>query len=106
VVFDELLNYDEFAENELLALYLFLQSRGLDFEWFVTVGEVYPFEKTCAGMQPPGAFMGYRKLGCYQNTSIVLKPDTDREARLAPFLVRAGELVKQRPLRQALAISA
>ena len=70
------------------------------------MGDVYPFEKACAGVQPPGAFMGYRKLGCYQNASIVLKRDTDREARLAPFLARAGELLRQRPLRQPLAIFA
>jgi len=32
IVFDELLNYGEFADNELLAFYLFLVARGLSFE--------------------------------------------------------------------------
>ncbi len=102
IVFDELLNYDEFAENELLALYLFLRDRRLDFEWFVTVGEAWPFEKACAGVQPAGAFEGYREHGCYQNAAIRFKSDTDLEARLAPFRNHAGELARLRPLRQPL----
>lgn len=101
IVFDELLNYDEFAENELLALYLFLTRRNLGFEWFVTVGTPYPFDQACAGRQPPGAFAGYREHGHYQNAAIVITaPREDAHDRLARFLPQARALTQQRPLRQ------
>jgi hypothetical protein len=99
IVFDELLNYGEFADNELLALYLFLTARGLSFEWFVTVGEVWPFEKACAGEHPAGAFCGYRDRCCYQNAAVVLTAGT-ADARLGPFIAAAARLAQQRPPRQ------
>jgi SAM-dependent methyltransferase len=101
IVFDELLNYDEFAENELLAFYLFLARRGLDFEWFVTTGKAWPFGEACAGRQPAGAFAGYREQGCYQNTSVIITAASDAtRSRLDPFLPLARELVNLRDLRQ------
>lgn len=99
IVFDELLNYDEFADNELLALYLFLRERGLSFEWFVTVGEAWPFEKACAGDHPADGFRGYRDRCCYQNAAVLLT-EGKGDARLAPFMETAARLARLRPPRQ------
>ncbi len=105
IVFDELLNYAEFPENELLALYLFLQARNLDFDWFVTIGDIYPFEQACAGQQPPNAFIGYRNLCCYQNTSIIIKAASDASRRIEQFLPLASALARQRPLERTFSTS-
>jgi len=102
IVFDELLNYAEFPENELLALYLFLRARNLDFEWFVTIGDLYPFEQACAGKQPDDAFVGYRNLCCYQNTSIVITASTGSLNRIEKFMPLARSLARQRPLQRSM----
>jgi hypothetical protein len=100
IVFDELVNYAEFPENELLALYLFLQARNLDFEWFVTIGEIYPFEDICLGKQPPNAFIGYRNLCCYQNTSIIIKGPSKTRHRMERYLPTAYRLARERPMQR------
>ncbi len=102
IVFDELLNYQEFPENELLAFYLFLNRYDLDFEWFVTIGDALAFERSCTGEQPAGGFLGYRKLGFYQNTSVIIKSATGRSQRIAGFMSEAIRLSKLRPLQQPL----
>ena len=100
IVFDELLNYDEFPENELLAFYMFLRAHQLDFDWFVTIGDAWPFEQFCAGDRPAGAFRGYRDRCCYQNAAVVLKRRTDHRRKLESFLEAAARLARQRPVRQ------
>jgi hypothetical protein len=71
VAFDELMNYSEFATNEFLALYLFLQRTGLDFEWAATWGRPYPLRET-EGRMLDTDFIGYRSAGYFQNQSIRL----------------------------------
>lgn len=73
LVFDELMNYTEFAANEFLALYLFLERTELDFDWLVTWGRAYPLAET-EGRMLDVAFDGYRAAGYFQNQSIRLKP--------------------------------
>lgn len=75
LVFDELMNYTEFAANEFLALYLFLERTGLDFEWLATWGHAYPLAET-EGRMLDVAFDGYRAAGYFQNQAIRLKPRT------------------------------
>jgi hypothetical protein len=42
IVFDELLHYNHFLSNEMLAFWEFLEATGLDFEWVATTGNVMP----------------------------------------------------------------
>jgi hypothetical protein len=71
IVFDELLNYNEFMANEFLALFLFLEREKLDFDWFVTCGKFYPILETGGSMLGRG-FRRYRAAGYYQNQAIRL----------------------------------
>ncbi len=71
LVFDELLNYAECAENELLAFFDFLEERELDFEWVATVGKAYPFLAS-EGSLPGMGFNEYRRAGYYQNQAVRL----------------------------------
>lgn len=71
IAFDELINYSEFAANEFLALYLFLQRTGLDFEWAVTWGRAYPLVES-EGRTLDTDFIGYRSAGYFQNQTIRL----------------------------------
>ena len=98
IVFDELLNYDEFAENELLAFYMFLEQYKLDFEWFVTMGDVLPFKLSCQDNQYKGGFISYRNRGFYQNTSVIIKPDAGRAERMQKYMPEARELANRKPM--------
>jgi len=71
IVFDELMNYTEFATNEFLALYLMLDRLGLDFEWAVAWGKAYPLVES-EGRMLDVAFDGYRAAGYFQNQAIRL----------------------------------
>ncbi len=71
IVFDELMNYTEFATNEFLALYLMLQTTGLDFEWAVAHGAAFPLAQR-AGQMLDAGFAGYREAGYFQNQAIRL----------------------------------
>jgi hypothetical protein len=80
LVFDELINYDQFLANEFLALFLFLERRGLDFAWCVTCGAFYPMLETGRVMLGRG-FQHYRRAGYYQNQAIRL---SERAAETRP----------------------
>lgn len=71
IVFDELMNYTEFAANEFLALYLMLRETGLDFEWAVAHGAAFPVAQRAGQMLDTG-FAGYRTAGYFQNQAIRL----------------------------------
>jgi hypothetical protein len=71
IVFDELMNYREFAENEFLAFYEFLLQHDLDFEWAITVGNAFPFAKHNARMTNQ-RFGFYRAQKLFQNQAIRL----------------------------------
>ena len=42
IVFDELLHYDGFLHNEMLAFWEFLRETGAAFEWVATAGDTMP----------------------------------------------------------------
>jgi hypothetical protein len=76
LVFDELINYEEFLANEFLALFLLLERLGLDFDWCVTCGSFYPVLET-GGRMIGGRFLDYRAAGYYQNQAIRLRARED-----------------------------
>ena len=100
ILFDELVNYMEFPENEFLAFYEFLNKSGLDFEWLVRVGTLHPFSRFCAPDGLKGDFKTFRRRRHYQNSSIRLVADRGKAARLATFADEARRLAALRPMRQ------
>ncbi len=98
LVFDELMNYAEFAVNEFLALFLFLERTGLDFEWLATWGKPYPWSQA-EGLLPAWGFDAYRAAGYFQNQAIRLIPRTAGGHFDGPA---AGQSTIER-LKQALA---
>lgn len=75
MVFDELMHYTEFAANEMLALFLFLEATKLDFDWIVRLGRPYPFTARGGEMLDGAGFADYRAKGFHQTQAIRL---TDR----------------------------
>ncbi len=73
IVFDELMNYREFAQNEFLAFYQFLCLHELDFEWAVTTGSAFPYRQH-NGVMANQPFGQYRARGYFQNQTIRLLP--------------------------------
>lgn len=68
IIFDELINYKGFLNNEMKALYEFLQEKTLRFEWYTTFGNKPSLH------QPPYAGMKeYRENGLYQQCAIIIK---------------------------------
>lgn len=65
IVFDELINYAGFADNEMLALYELLTAKGLSFEWFARVGR-------SPTLPPQVSMRQMRGRGFYQNVAIKL----------------------------------
>ncbi|MBH0239557.1 class I SAM-dependent methyltransferase [Methylobrevis albus] len=102
IVFDELVNYLDFPENEFLAFYRFLLRADLDFEWYVKVGSLYPFDRFCSRDRLRGDLAAFRKHGHYQNVAVRLVPAGDRSRRIAAHLKAAKRLARMRPLRQPL----
>jgi predicted O-methyltransferase YrrM len=45
IVFDELIHYDRFMHNEILAFWEFLRDTGVEFEWMATRDGVLPIEE-------------------------------------------------------------
>lgn len=103
IVFDELLNYRRFLENELLALFELVEARGLDFEWLATAGDACSLEVQLGPDALKGPMKAFRARGYYQNAAIRLVVDRDRAQRTAPFREQAARLAAMRPLRQPLA---
>jgi len=101
IVFDELLHYRGFRENEFLAFYEFLETRGLTFRWLARNGKCMPLERflkqhkdcTLPSMQD------LRKAGYHQNVAVMLevRPD-DYEGRLALYRDEADRFAKTYPL--------
>jgi len=97
LVFDELVNYAEFAVNEFLALFLFLDRTDLDFEWLATWGKAFPWAEA-EGQLPGWGFDRYRTAGYFQNQAIRLKARTVG----GHFDGSAASLATVERLRQAL----
>lgn len=99
ILFDELVNYMEFPENEFFAFYEFLTENGLDFEWLIRVGALYPFSRFCAPDGLKGDFKTFRHRGHYQNSSIRLVVDRGKASRIAMFAAEGRRLAELRPMR-------
>lgn len=72
IVFDELLHYLEFADNEMLALYEFLQRTGYDFEWVGIRGKIMDVDRILfqPDSLPQGGFKYLRQQGYMQEAAI------------------------------------
>ncbi len=71
IVFDELLHYKDFMENEMLAFYEFVQREGIHFEWIGTRGDVMPVEQFLRQYeQLPSSFVEWRKMGYDQGAAL------------------------------------
>lgn len=91
LVFDELVNYEGFFFNEMLALYEFLTDNGLDANWSTVVGRIWP---ASTERMPSRRFGEYREDGFCQNQSIRLCEENCGGFRdVATSLRGSGELV-------------
>ena len=99
IVFDELLNYDSFLDNEMLAFYEMLRRQGFGFEWFATIGSIFPMDRLVAGDIPVG-WRAFREAGCYQNACVRITAGPMADA--SRFLPRAAAFAETRPLRRPL----
>ena len=74
IVFDELLHYNPFLDNEMLALYQFIQESGLDFEWVAIRGKVLTIDEYLSPSPNlefiRGIMADYRKNGYEQEVAI------------------------------------
>ena len=91
ILFDELLFYNRFLQNELLAFFGFLSEYNLDFEWALTQGkalslEVF-FELTAPGSPfKSGKMAAFRDLGYFQSAAVrICERPTDWSSRLERF---------------------
>lgn len=91
LLFDELVNYDEFLGNEMLALYEWTRDSGLGVQWLATKGKLRPLREYTAGVE--GGFIGYRRERFYQNAGLAVCEDHERDKREAGFISEARELV-------------
>nr|WP_233061372.1 class I SAM-dependent methyltransferase [Parvularcula mediterranea] len=91
LLFDELVNYDEFLGNEMLVLYEWTRASGLGVQWLATKGKLRPLKEYTVGVE--GGFVGYRQQRYYQNAGLVVREDPERDAREVRFLDEARELV-------------
>ena len=87
ILFDELMNYREFAENEFLAFYECLLRHDLDFEWAITVGNAFPFARQNALMTDQ-KFGFYRAEKFFQNQTIRLVPAAKGQHMRSPPAAR------------------
>lgn len=103
IVFDELIHYHRFLENEFLAFYQFLEERKLSFKWLARSGKLLPFNRFLAlkaeGKLPP-SIESFRAQGYHQNAAIILS-DRDREYEdsLCRFHDKAKRLAELYPLK-------
>lgn len=72
VVFDELLHYSRFLENEMLALYEFTQTNNYEIEWLGIRDKVLGIEEFLKDPIQSGPMKNWRKDGYYQEVSIKL----------------------------------
>ena len=94
IVFDEILNYREFAVNEILAFYLFLQRSVLDAKWSTVIGSVWPTSSIDSATSYD-AMREMRSHGFFQNQSIVLcESDIDSFKRVASSLDPSPSFVR------------
>ena len=91
LLFDELVNYDEFLSNEMLAFYEWTRKTGLGASWLASKGRLRPLKDYKTRLE--GGFAGYRQKGWYQNAALVVTDDADRDAREHGFQDEASRLL-------------
>jgi hypothetical protein len=74
IVFDELLHYNGFLKNEMLAFYEFVQETGATFEWVAIRRKVMPLDQFLnpdkATWRNKGGMKAYRKHGYEQEVAL------------------------------------
>lgn len=102
IVFDELLHYHRFRENEFLAFHQFLETRKLTFKWTARSGKLLPFErflKLQASQALPSSIKNFRRYGYHQNVAVTLKKrEANYEECLGRYLEDAKRLVALYPM--------
>lgn len=101
ILFDELLNYRRFAENEFLAFYEFLMTRNMSFEWYVKRGDVVDFHDYCH-KQYNFPMKEHRQKGFYQYAAVRLTDDNGLLQRCETFQQESAELARTRKKKQKL----
>ena len=106
VIFDELIHYDTFPENEFLAFYEFLEARTLAFEWALTAGTCMAFADWCAASKAgtlPESWAAFRERGFHQSAVVrICERGPDHARRLVRCRAPAEQALANRPLRQPL----
>ena len=101
IVFDELLHYGRFRENEFLAFFEFLEERSLTFHWLVRAGKVMPF-KNFLEMKANNRLAEMKVLrskGYHQNTAVELAArPASYEDTLAQYRGVAENLARDFPI--------
>ena len=101
IVFDELLHYGRFRENEFLAFYEFLEQKKLTFSWVAKVGKLMPLKKIL-DMHKSHALAGMKQLraeGYHQNAAVALAArPASYEDKLAQYRSAAEDLARAFPL--------
>ncbi|MFC3301800.1 class I SAM-dependent methyltransferase [Parvularcula lutaonensis] len=92
LLFDELVNYDEFLSNEMLALFEWCQGSGLEVRWAAAKGRLRPLPDFRTGVE--GGFAGYRQQGFYQNAGLIVVTDENAPARRERFLDEAATVAE------------
>lgn len=95
ILFDELLNYDRMADNEFLAFFEMLDRLDLDFEWFVTVGSLFPILPLMRG-ETPGGWKRMRAAGYFQSAAVRLTAGPFFRRGRARFEEEAQRLAEER----------
>lgn len=102
IVFDELLHYHRFRENEFLAFYQFLEAHQLTFRWLARSGKLLPFERFLtlhAAKNLPTSIKNFRSQGYHQNVAIVLeRRKAGYEDKLDHYYDKAKRLAALYPL--------
>ncbi len=103
IVFDELLHYYRFRENEFLAFYQFLEARQLTFRWLARSGKLLPFDRFLAlqaDRNLPSSIQNFRAQGYHQNAAVVLeKRSPGYEDKLNRYYEEARHLAELYPLK-------
>lgn len=102
IVFDELLHYHRFRENEFLAFYQFLEEHQLSFRWLARSGKLMPLKRFLtlqADRKLPFSIQNFRAHGYHQNAAVILeKRASDYEGQLDHYFEEARSLAKLYPM--------
>lgn len=101
IVFDELLHYGRFRENEFLAFFEFLEKNNLTFYWLAKAGKLMSFEKflKMKASHTLASIQVLRSKGYHQNAAVILVPRTESyDETLAQYRAKAETLAQTFPI--------